>query len=71
MYAVTLKITNGRGNEERQTVTIGKNFEAANNRGEAYFAAIEYARNLGLGVLLDDPDVRISCDSYLGTGIFS
>lgn len=69
-WACRLKITTGRGNAERQTVQICKNMDA-DDRAGAHAAITGYARELGLGVLLDDPDVRTWYDAALGDGCFS
>lgn len=75
-YGCMLKITNGRGNDERQVVTIGKNFDIGDvsggkeGRERVKQLMLDYARSLGLGPLLDDLDVRITMDTYAGGNVW-
>jgi hypothetical protein len=70
VWGTTLKIMNGLGSRHRQVVEVHRNVEAA-SREEARELARAYARELGLGVLLDDPDVRLTENIILGEGVFT
>jgi hypothetical protein len=77
IYSVTMKITNGYGNRDRQVIEIRKHFTVTRpgngsaERGDAIAQATRYARELGLGALLDSDDVRVSYDASLGIEPFT
>lgn len=69
-WGCSLKIINGRGNADRQVVTVQKNVDA-DSRDEAHAVITEYARGLGMGALLDDADARIVLSIHPGNGCWS
>ena len=70
LWGTRLKITTGFGNVERQTVVVSRNVAAVNFE-HAHRLVLEYALEIGLGVLLADKEARVHVDIHLGPGVFS
>jgi hypothetical protein len=68
-WGTITKIVTGRGNSERQSIEVKRNVTAGDRNG-AIAAAITYAREIGLGQLLDDDDARVAVDVSYGEGVF-